>query len=266
MTAILILLVSVVHGVDLNFKRQSLKTFQLNITDKIIVTTETFSQSSDYNTSITLNVDHNYLSNLDIYCKDNCPITKFSAIVNDLEDVPKAVENLINLEELDLSANHIKTLRVSSFSHCKSLRSIVIKLNRLNYIEDNIFRSCNNLEKLDLSYNRLISVPDRLFGNLVRTLEVHKLETAYFSHNQLKYLPIGLPKTLINLYLDGNRMKTVKASNLPVKYLSNIQLLNLSSNLIKSIDDYAFKKCKNLKILGMYDLFKPIPKNEFNKT
>ena len=119
--------------------------------------------------------------------------------------------NFDNLEYINLSNNHIKTINPDAFRYLPSLLTIDLSFNNLNEIPDlkdtfkSLFRWNENLTSIDLSSNGLSYLPDesflfnanlaeiRLSENLFTQLSLdvsnlHKLELLDLRYNDIQYL------------------------------------------------------------------------------
>ncbi|KAM8740763.1 leucine-rich repeat-containing G-protein coupled receptor 5-like [Acanthopagrus schlegelii] len=118
-------------------------------------------------------------------------------------------EQLQNLQLLDLSYNHIRTL--PSFSGCESVQKIDLHHNEIEELEENTFHGLMSLRSLDLSWNRLSSVRSNSFSALPA---LTKLD---LSSNQLSSLPLIGLQSLTHLRLAGNAelMELIPREDLP---------------------------------------------------
>ena len=119
--------------------------------------------------------------------------------------------NFDNLEYINLSNNHIKTINPDAFRYLPSLLTIDLSFNNLNEmpgLEDtfkSLFRWNENLTSIDLSSNGLSYLPDegfllnanlaeiRLSQNLftqvsINVSNIHKLQLLDLRYNKIQYL------------------------------------------------------------------------------
>ncbi|XP_051984364.1 volume-regulated anion channel subunit LRRC8D-like [Xyrauchen texanus] len=135
----------------------------------------------------------------------------------ELERIPHAIFSLINLQELDLKTNHIRTIEeIISFQHLKRL-------------------SC-----LKLWHNKIIAIPPSI--GLVKSLE-----SLIICHNKLETLPpalFHLPK-LRHLDLSQNSISSIPVE---VGHLQNLQHFAITGNKVEFLPNQLFK-CTKLKVL-----------------
>ena len=152
-----------------------------------------------------------------------------------------------NLLVLDLSKNLLNTFPKNL---PKSLRVLRLNKNRINFISFNATKRLKNLTVLDLSENRIIQ-------KTIAHAALFKLTDLFFldlSRNLLTQVPVWLPPRLEHLLLGSNKLEYIfneensqHGSLNSVKTLKNI---DLSSNLLKSIELNAFSglRLTNIKL------------------
>ncbi|XP_022711653.1 leucine-rich repeat and immunoglobulin-like domain-containing nogo receptor-interacting protein 3 isoform X2 [Varroa jacobsoni] len=115
---------------------------------------------------------------------------------------------LDHIEQIDLSYNILRFLRRRWFSvPPSSLRSLILKGNRIEAIESLALHNVYELVFLDLSENRICS--------LQRTMFPDKLEILHLENNRLTDLEDDLFASMLRLrrlYLANNRIHTLKHS------------------------------------------------------
>lgn len=142
-----------------------------------------------------------------------------------LSFLPKAIEKLINLEELYANGNNLD-----------QLPSGIVNLKKLHYLDlrDNKFKNIpievtllTNLKTLRFSTNRLRSLPDEIY----RLVNLEKFD---LYDNQLDVLSseIGKLKSLRVLYLYNNKLERLPSE---IGRLENLQELLLQNNHIKAL-------------------------------
>ena len=129
-----------------------------------------------------------------------------------LDEIPKEMRVLNNLEELRLKYNQIRKIQNIPVS----------------------------VKKLYLSYNKLRSISEKV-GNL------KELEILFLGYNSIAYVPpeIGKLTKLQNLSLDDNRIQTLPVE---MKELKNLRYLYLTNNDIK----YIPKEIETLPNINIY--------------
>ncbi|BES97566.1 LRR_TYP [Nesidiocoris tenuis] len=224
---------------------------------------------------------------LQVFNKVHCievPFTKLPAIPGS------------NVTELTIAGSGLEVLGDESLSEL-NLRSINLANNRLLVIEPNAFQhSRNTLEALDISYNNLLTIPEEAINNLNRlkmlSVERNKissllsvdwgsltsiLESLYLGGNHLFTLPLkpGYSlmefRSLVNLKLDGNYLKSLPENSVPftvaslsvsnnhldefpyslVAILSDLKKLNLADNHIEVLSPLSKAKIKELLTLDL---------------
>lgn len=142
-----------------------------------------------------------------------------------------------HLDTLDLTGNQLLRLPPKIFSH-GSLRSLVLKNNRLEMADAAWFSDNSSLTWLDVSGNRLASVPAALLQKLPRLL------TLDLNDNNLQELQGEAFKSLRQLEtlnLAGNKLITLKPQTLSHNhklkhlYLQENRLQELPGNLLHGL-------------------------------
>lgn len=110
-----------------------------------------------------------------------------------LEGLPPGIDEMVNLEELDLSGNRL--FNVDEIWHLKTLKKVFLFANKIAYISPDV-KKLHLLEELNLGSNDLSIIPEEI-GLL------QKLKLLSLSANNFKTIPasIGTIKTLENLRL-----------------------------------------------------------------
>ena len=130
-------------------------------------------------------------------------IVSMNLSANDLDQLPKSIDQFINLTSLDLSQNQLTKLD-DSITKLTKLNSLIVTNNRLN--ENSLPKNFSlifstNLKVLSLGGNQFTSIPDCIF-------ELTNLRSLYIGSNQLAALPRKIKnlEKLQNLYLGGNQL------------------------------------------------------------
>ncbi|KAI8922369.1 hypothetical protein DFJ77DRAFT_417060, partial [Powellomyces hirtus] len=90
---------------------------------------------------------------------------------NELSKVPRALEFITTLSEINLSHNRIASLVGSGLENVPGLTKLYLAGNLIDHIPDAIPRGCQRLEILDLSNNRFRTFPVDLCHYLGKTLK-----------------------------------------------------------------------------------------------
>jgi Leucine-rich repeat (LRR) protein len=207
---------------------------------------------------------HLHLADNEIVSLPECPFDSCLKVVNLSHNKflileTSTFENLINLEELDLSINYIERVDYSNIlARNKNLRKLNISYNcntsssslnnqsfyGLNLTELNL-QSCQimdlteklfdglvNLTGLYLRFNGIINLPDFIFQNLTI------LKHLDLSRNQISQLPVNLFKSLVNL--ENLDLGENEITNIPMGLFDNLnslKFLHLETNKIEFQED-----------------------------
>ncbi|XP_058487771.1 volume-regulated anion channel subunit LRRC8D [Solea solea] len=142
----------------------------------------------------------------------------------ELERIPHAIFSLINLQELDLKSNNIRTIEeIISFQHLKRLTCLKLWHNKINSIPSSIAQ-VRSLESLHLSHNKLESLPPALFT-------LPKLRHLDVGHNSITVLPpdVGLLQNLQHLAINSNKLEVLPK---PLFRCTKLKVLCLGHNAL----------------------------------
>lgn len=135
------------------------------------------------------------------------------------------IENLVNLEELDLSANKVSD--ITPLKGLTKLKYLHLDYNKVNNIEP--LKGLRNLEVLSL-YNTLIS-------DITPLKNMINLQDVVLDFNKISDItPLKNLKSLRHLSLNCNEVKEVKS----LQNLVKLYTLSLSHNQIKDISPLKF--------------------------
>ncbi|NXK45025.1 NEPN protein, partial [Chauna torquata] len=167
---------------------------------------------------------------------------------NQLKQIPTFLPS--GLEILKLADNFINTLHASDFEGLMKLRVLDIRNNLIATLPLRAFSSLCNLQSLILDGNNMESVSAPLKLPRLKYLsmadnKLHSFPTSFFasfqnlqflslSGNFLTKVPLDLPKSLLSLKLEKNRLKTVRLRDM--KHLENLSEFFLSENQLTSVD------------------------------
>lgn len=161
---------------------------------------------------------------------------------------PGAFNGLAQLVYLHLNDNGIEELQVGVFENVTKLVYLHLENNLLANIVPGVFSSLIKLNVLNLSNNRLTSVSEGIFKGLPA------LRWLFLSNNQIKAISsraFAGNRALRKLYLDNNQLTAV-----PLRTLKRLELLEISSNNISSLNAVIFnRKLKVLIQLYMDNMF-----------
>lgn len=166
--------------------------------------------------------------------------------------------NLYKLKSLNLQHNSIEMINDNVFSDLKELQVLSLSYNKLKIIERNYFSELYVLNQLFLESNQIEEINDRAFENLTQLSDLN------LNDNKLNEIPLGMKnlRFLISLDLGKNKIVHINKSSfngldklmglrLVDNYITSIprdifhsllslDVLNLASNQIKHIDEFAF--------------------------
>ncbi|XP_075743220.1 G-protein coupled receptor rickets [Rhipicephalus microplus] len=186
---------------------------------------------------------------------------------NHISDIdPRAFHGLRSLQAIDLSHNKLTHLPIA-LSSLTMLKELIISDNQIRFLTEDSFRSNGGLTLLELANNPLESFDKKTFSRLpylkrlmvkeARALEhfpdlngTHSLEQIRLSRARLSSVPNDLcravPKLKI-LYLMSNHLTQVPN----LTGCSELLILDLTYNRIKSLDESPFLSLKKLRDLNL---------------
>lgn len=147
----------------------------------------------------------------------------------ELERIPHAIFSLINLQELDLKSNNIRTIEeIISFQHLRRLACLKLWHNKIITIPSSIGQ-VKSLESLHLSHNKLESLPIALFT-------LPKLRHLDVSHNSITVLPpdVGLLHNLQHLAINSNKLESLPK---PLFRNTKLKVLCLGHNALTTLPE-----------------------------
>ncbi|XP_055538387.1 carboxypeptidase N subunit 2-like [Wyeomyia smithii] len=223
-----------------------------------------------YSTTLILLV---FLRQVYSFCPSICtcevdPTARTWCIGAGLDVVP--IQLNPDVRYINLTANHITNVHFTlSFYH--KLEVLDISFNRIDTLGSRNFDTQENLRMLNLSYNAIVSIPKDAFKGLKR-LQILKLcnnrietinPTAFnelrnlieldFANNAIISLDHGVLRHLYSLekitFQNNQLLEVPFEYNL--EYLSRLQSLDLSVNLIEFIANDSFVSLRELRALRM---------------
>ncbi len=161
---------------------------------------------------------------------------------NLIQTIPKEIGLLTNLEDLDLYDNKIEIIP-KEICNLINLKYLSLGKNNITYIPDEI-EKLNCLKCFDIQNNKITNIPSSLFNVNELNIKYNKIEFIpnilfmgkhlYLSNNLIENLPIQLCNSLELkfLHLDCNKIKT-----LPYEFckLVNLLELDISENEISTL-------------------------------
>ncbi|KAG7456250.1 hypothetical protein MATL_G00249770 [Megalops atlanticus] len=155
---------------------------------------------------------------------------------------PKAFMPLGKLQRLYLSKNLLKDMPINM---PKSLQELRIHENEIVKIKKSAFEGLANVIVMELGSNPLKSsgIDAGVFGDLKRVSYIR------ISDTNITEIPKGLPASLSELHLDGNKITKVHADSL--KGLKNLLKLGLSHNEISVVENRTMAMVPHLRELHL---------------
>ncbi|XP_006029352.1 decorin [Alligator sinensis] len=155
---------------------------------------------------------------------------------------PAAFAPLKKLERLYLSKNNLKELPENM---PKSLQELRAHENEISKLRKVVFNGLNQMIVVELGTNPLKSsgIENGAFQGM------KKLSYIRISDSNITSIPRGLPPSLTELHLDGNKINKVDAESLTG--LANLAKLGLSFNKITSVDNSTLANVPHLRELHL---------------
>ncbi|ELK02559.1 Decorin [Pteropus alecto] len=177
--------------------------------------------------------DFKNLKNLHALILVNNKISKIS---------PGAFTPLEKLERLYLSKNQLKELPEKM---PKTLQELRVHENEITKVRKSVFNGLNQMIVIELGTNPLKNsgIDNGAFQGM------KKLSYIRIADTDITSIPQGLPPSLTELHLDGNKITKVDAASL--KGLNNLAKLGLSFNSISSVDNGSLANTPHLRELHL---------------
>ncbi|XP_012679959.1 decorin [Clupea harengus] len=151
---------------------------------------------------------------------------------------PKALIPLGKLQRLYLSKNMLKDMPANM---PKSLQELRIHENEITKIKKATFQGMANMIVMELGSNPLsgAGIEAGAFSDLKRVSYIR------ISDTEISAIPKGLPTSLSELHLDGNKITKVQSESL--KGLKNLAKLGLSYNQISMVENGTLAMVPHLR-------------------
>lgn len=194
-----------------------------------------------------------------------------------LNTIPvKLFQPLTTLNVLDLSYNSLKALSPELFVKCIQLEWLSLANNMIGEIPENVFDVLNNLLYLNLAGNNISNLKSGIFVGLrsLKELNLKKnhlttfkgeffitwksngtmIEKMDLSDNQISYLFPTSFKVHPNLrVINLARNKFNFFPGELIMGLEFVQEIDLSGNVLKTLDEFDFGRLPRLKVLKLHD-------------
>ncbi len=168
---------------------------------------------------------------------------------NRISDIGLGVFSNQFLNEINVSGNALREIGQQTFLDLPILEVLDLSRNSIVGIKNGAFDNIPRLKKLYLSRNRMSSYRGDFFANTGNETDLHTLDV---SHNELTYL---YPESFsYHPYLRFVDFSSNKFSFFPTQFirgLLQLETLNLSGNLIKSVDDGDFANLPKLRKINL---------------
>ncbi|XP_063783706.1 decorin [Pseudophryne corroboree] len=155
---------------------------------------------------------------------------------------PGAFASLTKLERLYLSKNNLKELPTNM---PKSLQELRVHENMITKVKKTVFDGLNNMIVIELGTN-----PIDISGIEKGAFQgMKKLSYLRVADTNITSVPKGLPPSLTELHLDGNKIAKVEADSL--SGLNNLAKLGLSFNNIINFENGSIGNVPHLRELHL---------------
>lgn len=170
---------------------------------------------------------------------------------NQLKRLPEGLfENNVNLQTIDLKHNHLYKIAPGVFGQLKSLRNLNLIANAFNghQLVRELFANNREMASIRFSKNAMNGAPNNLLAGF------EKLSFLALERCKLSGIPqFVIQKNLItfnNLQLKGNSIRRMDDLTTFVNLL-NLNILDLSENMIAYLDPNIFRPLTKLKFLNL---------------
>lgn len=149
---------------------------------------------------------------------------------------------LVKLERLYLSKNKLKELPEKM---PKTLQELRAHENEITKVQKTVFNGLNQMIVIELGTNPLKSsgIEEGAFQGM------KKLSYIRIADTNITTVPRGLPPSLTELHLDGNKITKIDKTSL--KGLNNLAKLGLSFNSISAVDNGSLANTPHLRELHL---------------
>ncbi|KAJ8916973.1 hypothetical protein NQ315_008373 [Exocentrus adspersus] len=156
-----------------------------------------------------------------------------------------SIKVLLNLEELDLSHNKIKTMPDTSFHFLRRLKILELQDNIIEIVHKGTFQGDihYNLEQIYLSFNNIRQINQHTFVNLPRLEQLHLDDNTIESLERRSFMNL---ENIKRLNLKGNKIATISYE--AFQNLPELEDLDISYNKLKSFDFSMFDQVGTLSI------------------
>lgn len=180
------------------------------------------------------------------------------SLPDDVSSELKPVIEKHSVEKIDLSKNKLKKVEKGVFNNINKVTYIVLSHNRIKTVEPGAFKSLPALQWIDFSYNAIKNLQIGTFDDLTGLWGLILSHNAIVSfgpavleelrllyHLDLSHNKITKLTTAMFTASDAERYITVDKHREP--RISNLEVINLSGNTIKTVEPDVFAGLPNLK-------------------
>jgi Leucine-rich repeat (LRR) protein len=169
----------------------------------------------------------------------------------------------VNLRNLSINNCKIQSLNKGIFNSLLQLKNLSLSRNEIKSIEHDSFLTepfVSNILRLYLSENKLTKIQQRIFNGLF------KMQILYLDKNEIEsieansFMTEPFESNILELYLSGNKLTTVKQG--AFNGLFKLQILHLDKNEIVEIEKNSFANLNQLNELKIVSNKIKILKNE----
>ncbi|MBN3289472.1 TPBG protein, partial [Polypterus senegalus] len=172
-----------------------------------------------------------------------------------LSEVPPDIPPWV--QTLKVTGNNITTIKTRSFltneTSLEHMSTLSLLANNIQSIEAYAFEGLPNLVNLDLSNNKLQDVSADAFSGLRKLQNLNLSKSVAPSAENEVLNALGSLQSLRRLNLSSCQL-SVASSRLP---LQNLEMLDLTRNLIQNVDEETLYKWSQHKKLHIYLRFNP---------
>lgn len=151
---------------------------------------------------------------------------------NEIEEIPRFEDSLVNVHQLFLNNNKIKHF------NCKNFNSWELNLND-NFMELISLENCSFI-RLSIANN-----------NLSKIIISQRLEKVNIKNNKIEEIEVEDGAVLDELVLTENRADNIKTLLEDINSLERLRTLELSDGIIGSLNAGCFTKLENLRTLNL---------------
>uniref|UniRef100_A0A3Q1BLY9 Ig-like domain-containing protein n=2 Tax=Amphiprion ocellaris TaxID=80972 RepID=A0A3Q1BLY9_AMPOC len=181
---------------------------------------------------------------------------------NNIVNVDKTLNYLVNIMEIDLSQNNISSVNDVCLGSLPQLLSLHLEENWVQELPDSCLISLPNLQEFYINHNLIFSISSQAFQGLSRLLRLHLNSNRLTSINS-KWFE-SLPNLEI-LMLGENPI--FHLSDMNFKPLANLRSLVLARMNLTEVPDNTFVGLENLESISFFDnLLNRVPRLALTKV